>query len=543
MMNKHIIKALLLIVIAAALPFKKARAQKKIAIDTVTKLMDPIPFDQYFYFELKDANNSIDRIDLFQISGYKGQMADSDLRSGLLFNKVKKLKSPQLIHKQNKAVVQVPPLKPNRSIVMNIVNKFKGEMLNALLELFAIMHSGKPAEINSKWGQFNKTLSNEVVNHSFNVFWFDSVKFVRKFDESLLLNLNDSLLNVNDRIRRRAMQGFYNNHVRPIFDQIQNINPNLAGLSLDSNSHSVKKVLQFAEKWKKSAPCCDEENLVDNLHYLYKILSLDSVARIQMINKLLLGYVSLTRSSQFDLTGVFNIPERIRYLKESIVQIEATRNELLNISIKDSGALQKDIVSIYEMLNSIDIQITNSLQSIGTFYNSLIALIDNERGLRYSNIFIGNNNVIGLKTAGSYQVIPDVGLAAVYADGYYDDRCHFLPYLGVSVYLRPINKDIPFRLIDKSYFQRFSFNVGVTTVPLLNNDEFSDLYKNMSLLLGANYKLYRPVAVSAGVMLARLEDENPLISDKRTVPMPYISFAMDLDFINGAKQLISKFGL
>ena len=108
-----------------------------------------------------------------------------------------------------------------------------------------------------------------------------------------------------------------------------------------------------------------------------------------------------------------------------------------------------------------------------------------------------------------------------------------LPYIGVNLYLRPVNKDAPLNGLAR----RFAFTIGITVSSVADDNPKTrdDLFGSQALLLGAGLRLLPSVRAGAGVLLFQKLDPNPLITRKSLASVPYISLSLDWDIAKTLK--------
>jgi hypothetical protein len=73
----------------------------------------------------------------------------------------------------------------------------------------------------------------------------------------------------------------------------------------------------------------------------------------------------------------------------------------------------------------------------------------------------------------------------------------------------------------------------------MSNKDFDNFYNSNSLLVGPAYRFARAFKVSSGLALLKRSSQNPLISEKKVVPAGYLSLSVDIDFIQGLKDITS----
>ena len=108
-----------------------------------------------------------------------------------------------------------------------------------------------------------------------------------------------------------------------------------------------------------------------------------------------------------------------------------------------------------------------------------------------------------------------------------------VPALGVNLYLRPINKNVPLRL-KGGFMRRFAFTFGVTSTGIADGggnpptrSTRDDLVGSNSLLLGAGYRLSGSTRLTTGAIVFYELDPNPLKDDRTVSYSPFIALSFD----------------
>ncbi|OJV22644.1 MAG: hypothetical protein BGO21_05675 [Dyadobacter sp. 50-39] len=193
--------------------------------------------------------------------------------------------------------------------------------------------------------------------------------------------------------------------------------------------------------------------------------------------------------------------------------------------------------------------------------------ISNQPKLRSMIAISGNTVASDLKTAGGSVLFLDAGLTNILARDIQNNTA-YIPrlYWGVSIYFRPIDKNTrtnsfyrkkdldinkgcrkrkdgsteygpDYEIISKqSIMQRLSLNIGFT-LGGIPQTEFDNLYNNMSLLVGPSIRFARAFKLSGGVSLLKRSSYNPMYSEKKVVAGAYASLSVDIDFIQGLKEV------
>jgi hypothetical protein len=105
-------------------------------------------------------------------------------------------------------------------------------------------------------------------------------------------------------------------------------------------------------------------------------------------------------------------------------------------------------------------------------------------------------------------------------------------YAGTNIYFRPINKAAPlsqfggfFQTLDR----RVSVTLGLTLQGVGDNKTRDDLFNQQSLLLGLGARLTNSVRMTAGGLLFKERDPNPLADDESLTTTYFLSISFDID--------------
>ena len=111
------------------------------------------------------------------------------------------------------------------------------------------------------------------------------------------------------------------------------------------------------------------------------------------------------------------------------------------------------------------------------------------------------------------------------------------PYMGTAMFFRPVNKKVP----PSSIGTRFSLLFGFTwTANLQKTGERKALFgDNATVLFGAGFRLTEWLRLTAGGVLFKAVNPNPLLNEDQLKITPFISMSADID---AADLLKSVFG-
>lgn len=137
----------------------------------------------------------------------------------------------------------------------------------------------------------------------------------------------------------------------------------------------------------------------------------------------------------------------------------------------------------------------------------------------------------GFETFQNYYVSADAGLVAA------PELDAVVSYVGVNLYLRPVNKNAPLRQLGsfgKTFSRRFAFTLGLTVQSLADGDNGNgptrqDLFGNQSMLIGAGLRITDMIRLGGGALVFKQDDPSPLITRFETAVSYYLTVSFDLN--------------
>ena len=114
------------------------------------------------------------------------------------------------------------------------------------------------------------------------------------------------------------------------------------------------------------------------------------------------------------------------------------------------------------------------------------------------------------------------------------------PYVGVHISLSPVNKNVPLKLSQLSFSQRFSIHTGVTLNSLEKDGFRDDFFSNYSLMLGGGYKvLTQSTRLNFGGLFFKKLDA---VSGNSSIAIqPYIGISIDIEIRKWLEGIIPTF--
>lgn len=161
-----------------------------------------------------------------------------------------------------------------------------------------------------------------------------------------------------------------------------------------------------------------------------------------------------------------------------------------------------------------------------------------EDAISYTNTTIQSTFAKNYETSYKRALVPDFGYIAYIPTG--KEITGGAPYVGVHISLSPVNKDVPLKLSQLTFSQRFSLHTGVTLNSLKKEGYRDDFFDNYSLMLGGGYKiLTQSTRLNFGGVLFKKLDA---VSGKSSVAIqPYIGLSIDIEIKKWLEGIIPSF--
>lgn len=172
-----------------------------------------------------------------------------------------------------------------------------------------------------------------------------------------------------------------------------------------------------------------------------------------------------------------------------------------------------------EVLGSLKIMLDRRQAEINGVVKDLSAVL-------IEDVLLLSTSVGDFSTRHSWYLSADIGIVWAWT------LDEMVPYAGMNIYFRPVNKDAPlqeFGSFATSFTRRFSALVGVTVAgDLVKTGERAALFSdNRMLILGAGLRLTDSIRFTGGAVILKAFDPNPLVDHKQIKAAPFISFSVD----------------
>ncbi len=184
-------------------------------------------------------------------------------------------------------------------------------------------------------------------------------------------------------------------------------------------------------------------------------------------------------------------------------------------------------------------------------------VFDETKDLRQTFFLVGSTVASDLKAKGGNLLFLDLGLTNIVVPKL-TGGMDFIPkpYYGVSIYFRPIDKntrrgsfpgshpkrkkpgDPDYNIVTKrGLAQHLALNIGFTMGSM--SGDYDNFYNNTSLLVGPSIRFARAFKFSAGYAFLKQTSKDPLVSEKKVITGTYMSLSVDVDVVQGIKDVTS----
>jgi hypothetical protein len=485
-----------------------------ITIDPTINGSISLPFDKRFTLSLLKMNTEkVKFIYLFEselINGERRLKTDYTIKnpndSSIKLVSVFDYNAPFAIAKDT-LNIYFPPLKPSRKIDVAIVRRLTRKNLEQALKLNEAISSGDSTSAGTEFTKLSDAASDPIFPVTF--FTITDLNSYWQFFNSSLKSKYDSLQN----------QGYF---------------PSTALLS-----GTIITQIQTALLLNKIS--------FEDLGFALRALP-DSIAKKIFKGVLPINYLANTKE-----TGENNYSERLKNFQGSITYFDSLNKSLYKLlAIGYSDRLDDARIAVENIIT----RLKNNSSVIQTNFEKILQAMSEKAGLNELELFIGNTDAKDLKTKGGNIFTLDLGMANIVAANRMDKATYIpKPYYGLNIYFRPIDKNtrqesLPKKLnADKkqgpdynilstrSVWQRLCLTIGFTMGGGGQNKEFDNFFNNTMLLLGPGYRFADAFKVSAGGAFLKRYSKDPTIAEKKVGVGGYLSFSIDIDMVQGIKDI------
>ncbi len=377
----------------------------------------------------------------------------------------------------NLNTVLIPPLKPNRFYILEI--QYTGRY-----NIFGIIRD---------------------IHNS------QDTKWLEEYDE----NQGEWLETVRDyNIQNEGKQLFFH----PSITQLKNFKDEIDTFNLKTSIDTLKiknilfehfKILNFKKK---------EISDADILKFSRELKQIDSID----INTFLLFFKHLAIIP--DYLNLYNFYEKkLKAIMDNNSFI--THSEFENVVVQALEQEKEQYIKSVREKNLPDESLSNY---IGQIENAIV----------YSRLNTVTTYPEKFETGYKRALVPDFGYITYIP--YNGSIKGGSPYVGVNISLSPVNKNIPLKLSQLSFSQRFSIHTGVTLNSLEKTGFRDDFFSNYSLMIGGGYKiLTQSTRLNFGGVLFKKIDA---VSGNSSIAiLPYVGLSIDIEIRKWLEGIIPTF--
>ncbi len=510
---------------------------------TTHKTDKPIPYDRSFTLVIdKLSSKNIIAVHAYQAKFKKGNriLVENSFRDCDGTRDTAAIKDVELKTNPYSDTLQIffPPLKPNIDFDVKIIYNLQSKSRNLLFKVNSLISESDTTNAQKAFSDFFKSTLDALSNESYCS--ITSFAEYRIFYNSTLTSL---YADISNPAKYNASDSLSENQITAIdvstSQQVYDFKDGAYLLEVYKRNLFVQILLGNRDISKVFLP---DEEVVTNLHY--------ADIRLQNLESNIKYFDSvMKRIDRVISKGISAI-----YVRGTNIDLNITRTTLQTMRT----CLKKNYIYLAEKMKVINTS------------------IDKDPRIKQGVFLAGNTVSTDLKSAGGNLLFLDAGITNIIVSGL-NNKAVNIPrlYWGISIYFRPIDKNTrqnrfkrnfdpkeyygchikidssngilkrdttygpDYGIVTKrSIWQHLALNVGITIGSIPNKD-FENFYNNTSLLIGPAYRFRRAFKVSAGIALLKRSSTNPLISEKKVVVGGYFSTSVDIDFIQGIKDITS----
>lgn len=524
----------ILLLLGGLLFFGLSFSQTIVKVDSVTgDIKGEIPFDQQFYLPVKHAKNvklvSL-RIEIYR-NGKPSRFSvldnrrardvyapnsTNDFRNVSNSHMTITLNEELIISTKEGSLIPIFPLAPSTSYVFRITQEdpsYSSKRRKALLDAF-----GK----NGTLATFKNDVQKENLNDTQIADQIDTYIDKEEYGEAIqAIFLKDYYGSEKD---YELIQTRISTIQKSVEDAIAKENK-LASISLTEfikNYNSCKAYLNECDSCSIIHGLYTKNISKDNL-----LLVLDDEHRLAIES----GVLSITESANSKKCGETDYKKRIENLKETYSFIEnyykLHKHLKKNACSVDSQLLansRKKIVGLSEIVEKWEEAIT-----MAKAYVKAIPIFNDDSKAGYTGGGLTANS------KGKFTVRPDFGVA--FGSNFSDFSAAF-PFVGARFNLRPLNPNLPYRyIVRKGFWHRSSIGISFTTNSIADAATRFDLVGKNNLIIDYGFRLNNAMCVSAGAIVFKQANPNPLISTQQLAVIPSLGITIDFSILEAIKDV------
>lgn len=496
-------------------------SEEIVTIDSITGIANKtIPFDYTFYLRtFIRPSEEITGVEYFRVKSSDRDLIDSQGRKVDTF----------FVKNKKELYIKVPPLKPGKSYDFLLRKKISGATFQNLVNVHLSLLKQDITGATTKYNDLSNSLSVRTGNRTitfqspnFNAthtyFTANLMALYKDYYDNLPLTITLSTTRIdNDVVEKSINTSIINFRNREQLIDLLLTSINDMGLKNENYIKNLDSFILPLQNIRNSTTTTASLLLLGRLPINFGVSKRDTAASTNLIARL-----DNINTSQTIIGGAIELVDYLISIKNATSLAEA-------LKLKD---LKND-------LNAIDVFLKRSSIKISSIIKAINNLPEGQRVIAHqwiSATSINNNFVTRVEEI----VVPDVGIAVFGSLRNLSSFKEVRPYYGVNINLRPVNKNIRLRNLRKkdgailtrnvlTPWHYFSVMLGLTIGGSIQEEgERDDLFGNNSLLVGIGFRLNHTIRISAGSVIFRANNPNPLIADKSIATAPFASISFDI---------------
>lgn len=152
----------------------------------------------------------------------------------------------------------------------------------------------------------------------------------------------------------------------------------------------------------------------------------------------------------------------------------------------------------------------------------------------------GSTSTMDFSSTAKFTVVPDFGFLAVFGTSGQGGLEAVVPYLGANINLRPIDKNIPMKMVlYKSWRHRITVTTGISLTSVKIDGKRDDLFTGKTLVTGIGYRLNNYLKLTTGTVWTK--SLTSPAGETNFILLPYLGFTVDYEIAELFKGISSIF--
>jgi hypothetical protein len=303
----------------------------------------------------------------------------------------------------------------------------------------------------------------------------------------------------------------------------------LDAASKDQDNHALPKVMDAPAKAALDAILTKK----DYKHVLKKTVDCDDIKAIKEPDEV--------DAIQHDLDVVQGQFGQISEFILALIKDDAAA-KTVGISTKHEKTAAEDVAKQFENAAQDIGHLHSDMRNLGASLRdrnkALDAAADAVQRIVESEVTVLATSTSDFVTRHGFYATMDFGVASAW------DIDEVVSYVGMNLYTRPINKQAPLVRGQKGNFRRrFSVTIGTTVQTLTKQGAYKGVLSDHALVGALGWRVLDSIKITAGGLLLKENDRNPLVDKTHLSATPFVAFSIDWDVRNTLKGLGSAFGV